>query len=205
MKQWQNLMANLVAAILKRSICHILYVTNIILGSIGLDFVSPEWQQRPYYMALDWKYTMESRYACTPQKIDKKSFYRVIAMMCGENGKKALLRTYLLEKIIPKPSCRILHTEMGASSVLLGVELGNINGNLIFLSHLTDKLFVAVAIAGSKVKITMRNSERETGRIHQMGKYRRVHTATNSKQHLLPRREEMLLLNVRYEPREHYY
>lgn len=31
-----------------------------------------------------------------------------------------------------------------------------------------------------------------------MGKDYRVDTATNSKQHLLPRREEMLLLDVRY-------
>lgn len=48
------------------------------------------------------------------------------------------------------------------------------------------------------MKIAVGDSERKSRLMHQMGQDHRIDTATNSKQHLLPRREEMLLLNVRY-------
>ena len=79
------------------------------------------------------------------------------------------------------------------------IELGNKYGRIIALSQLTDKLFVAVAIDRTQMKIAMSHSKREPCRMHEMCQHHRVHTTTNSKQHLLPRREEMLLLNVGYE------
>ena len=44
----------------------------------------------------------------------------------------------------------------------------------------------------------MGNGERVSSTVHQMGQHDRVDAATNSKQHLLPRGEEVLLLNVSY-------
>lgn len=119
-------------------------------------------------------------------------------MMGRKNGSIALLRPHLLEEIVPQPAGGILDTEVFTGGITMGVELGHIDRHPITLRQLTDELLVAVAVVGAQMKIAMGDGKEEARGMHQMGEDHGIDTATNSKQHLLPRGEEMLLLNVRY-------
>ena len=88
---------------------------------------------------------------------------------------------------------------MVLGSVGTGVELRHMEGDCIGVGEVSDEGFVAVAVGGSQMEVAMGYREGKVGRVHKVGEYRRVDTTTNGKQHLLPSREEVLLLDVCYE------
>ena len=58
---------------------------------------------------------------------------------------------------------------------------------------------VAVAVVGTKVEVAVGNGIREAGRMHEVSQNYGVDTTADSKQHLLPRGEEVLLNDMCYE------
>lgn len=167
-------------------------------SGIGFYLVTTKEEQRPNNMALDWQNTMEACEAGASQQIDKEGFDRIVAVVGSKDGGIALLGPNLLEEIVAQLSRRIFHTEMKLLRIVERVELRNKYGHTVLQGQLPYKLLITVAVVWAQVEVAVGNGKWETGCVHQVGQYHRIDAATNSKQHLLPRGEEMLLLNVRY-------
>ena len=80
-----------------------------------------------------------------------------------------------------------------------GVELRHMDGDAVVGCKLADKGLVAVAVAGAQMEVAVGYGKGVVGGVHEVGEHHGVDAATNGKQHLLPRGEEVLLLNVSYE------
>ena len=76
-------------------------------------------------------------------------------------------------------------------------------GDAVVLRQAADEGLVAVAVGGTKVKVTVGYSKRKSRRVHEVGEDNGVDAPANGKQHLLPSGEEVLLSDVCYECLKH--
>ena len=116
----------------------------------------------------------------------------------------ALVATERGKPVVAKPACGILGTEAVGAGIFVGLELRHMDGHSIGLCKGTDERLVAVAVAGTQVEVAMGNGKGISSRMHKVRQDNGVYAPTDSKQHLLPSREEVLLTDVCYELLKHY-
>ncbi len=119
--------------------------------------------------------------------------------MSRKNRGVALLTAEGGEPVVTKGARSLFDALSVAAGMGEGVETDEVEGNGVLAGKGTDKLLVAVAVAGSEVEIAVGDGKREGGRVHQVGENHGVDAPTNGQQHLLPCGEEVLPTDVRYE------
>ena len=86
---------------------------------------------------------------------------------------------------IAQLTCSILDGEAIAGSEGLGVERGGKELDVVTLRQTTDKELVTVAVAGTEVEITMRNSKGYAGAVDEVGHCNRITSTADGKQEFL--------------------
>lgn len=203
-KEGEQLVAHLVAAIEEGGIGDVLDMEEAVARGIGLDVGPGEGQQGTHDVALDGEDAVEAGETGATEEVEEEGLGRVVAMVGGEDGSIAVAAEKPAEIGIAQPAGGILDGEMVAGGKALGGELGDMDGDTVLRGQGTDKALVAVAVARAEMEVAMGDGKGEAGRMHEMGEDDGVDSATNGKQHLLPRGEEVLLLNVGYETMKHY-
>ena len=192
-------MADLIAAVIERGIGVVLDMLQMMLEGILLNLLTTKRQQRPYQMAVDRQDAMKTGKTGATEEVDEKGFGSVVTMVRGKDGPVAVLGQELLEIAVAENPGSLLNALMMLVGIVGSVELGHMDGNVILLRQLTDKLLVTITVAGAQMEIAMGDGKRIAGGKHEVRQHRGVDAATNSQQHLLPRREEVLLLNMEFE------
>ena len=146
---------------------------------------------------------MKTSQARATKEIEEEGFGGIVAMVGGENGGVIKLLTQLREVVVAQLPCGLFDALMVVGGMGEGVELRNMYGNIISVGKLADEGLVAVAVGGTKVKVTVGYSKRNSRRGHEVGEDNGVDAPANGKQHLLPSGEEVLLSDVCYECLKH--
>ena len=84
-----------------------------------------------------------------------------------------------------------------------GVEIDGVEGHAVAVGQTGDELLVAVAVAGAEMEVAVGHGEGELGPVAEMGQADGVAATTNSQQHLLSRRKEVLPVDVVQETLQH--
>lgn len=200
----EELVANLVAAVFERSIGGVFDMVEGILGGIGLNILASERQQRPHDTPLDGQDAAEAGEAGAAEQVDEEGFGCIIAMMGGEDGGIALGLEQLVEVAVTEVAGSLFDAEVMLGSIRTGVELGHMDWDAVAGSQLAHEMFVAVAVSRTEMEVAMGHGEGVAGGVHEVREDDGVDASANSKQHLLPRREEVLLGDVFNKTLKHY-
>ena len=200
----EDLVADLVATIFKRSIGGVLDMVEGILGGIGLNILASERQQRPHDTPLDGQDAAEAGEAGAAEQVDEEGFGCIIAMMGGEDGGIALELEQLVEVAVTEVAGSFLDAEAMLGSIGAGVEVGHMDCDTVTGSEPAHEPFVAVAVSRTEMEVAMGHGEGVAGGVHEVREDDGVDASANSKQHLLPRREEVLLGDVFNKTLKHY-
>lgn len=174
-------------------------MAEAVAAGIGFDVVPAKGEQWPHDMPLDRQNAMEAGEACAAQEVDEESFGGVVAMVCGEYRRIALLLTKRGEPIVAELTRGLLDALPMAAGMGSGVELCQMEGDTVATGKPADEGLVAVAVAGTQIEIAVGNGKRIACGMHEMGQHHRIDTPANGQQHLLPSGEEVLLSDVGYE------
>lgn len=203
-QQRKDLVADLVAAVGQGGVGGVLDMGEGMGAGILLYVVTGEGEKRTHYKTLDRQDAVETRQTRAPKQVDEEGFGRVVAVVGGEDGRVALLAAEGGEPVVAKGARSLLDTLAVGARMGKGVEPDEVKRYGIATGKGADETLVAMAVAGAEVEIAMRNGKGEGRGVHKVGKYHGVDASTNGKQHLLPRGEEVLLADVRYELLQHY-
>ena len=158
-----------------------------------------EGQQRAHHDAIDGEYAVQAGKAGAAKQVEKESLVGVIAVMGCEQRRVAMFTTQTRKPVVSEPPSSILRAESMLTGILAGLELCHMYRHPVVAGKCPDKGFVAVAVVGTKVEVAVGNGIREAGRMHEVSQNYGVDTTADSKQHLLPRGEEVLLNDMCYE------
>lgn len=197
-QEGHELVAHLIATVVEGGVGDILDMLQVMLLGVGLYVVAPKGEQGAHHKPVHGQDAVKTRKTGAAKQVEEECFGGIVAVVGGKDGGIALLLAELVEIVVAKLAGSIFDTEVLTGGMVECLKLRHMDGNPIGGSQLTDKLLIAVAVAWPKVEVAVGDGEGESGTVHQMGQHRRVDAATNSKQHLLPRGEEVLLLNVSY-------
>lgn len=195
-QQGHDLVADLIAAIVERGIGHIFDMGKALLCGIALYLVAAKGQQGADDVTLHRQDAVKARKTRATKEVEEEGLGRIVSVMGRENGRIALLGHDLLEESVAELPRSVLDAEFVLVSVGKGVEPGKMEGDVVALGHVPDKALVAIAVAWAQREVAMSYGKRIARGIHEMRQDGGIHPPTNGKQHLLPRREEVLLLRV---------
>lgn len=148
-QQGQQGVANLVAPIDERGIGDILDMVETIAACVVLNLGAPKGEQRTHYKSLNGQDAVETGETGAAKKVDEKGLRRVVAVVGSKYGRVAMRLAEGAEPVVTEVSCRLLDAETMGGSMSEGVELGDVEGDLIAVGKGTDKGFVAVAVDGA--------------------------------------------------------
>ena len=197
-QEGHKLVAHLIATVVEGDVGDILDMLEVMLLGVCLDVVATKGEQGAHHKSIHRQDAVEARKTGATKQVEEESFGSIVAVVGGKDGGIALLLAELVEIVVAKLTGRVFHAEVLAGSMVEGLELRHMDGDPIGGSQLTYKLLVAVAVARPKMEVAVGDGEGKSSAVHKMGQHHRIDAATNSKQHLLPRGEEVLLLNVSY-------
>ena len=142
-------MANLVAPIDERGIGDILDMVETIAACVVLNLGAPKGEQRTHHKPLNGQDAVETGETGAAKKVDEKGLRRIVAVVGSKYVRVAMRLAEGAEPVVTEVSCRLLDAETMGGSMSEGVELGDVEGDLIAVGKGADKGLVAVAVDGA--------------------------------------------------------
>lgn len=100
------------------------------------------------------------------------------------------------EEFVAESACSLLDALSCGGGDCASVKVGSEERYAIVVSELMDKALITVAVAKAEVEVTVCDGERDAGTMEKMGHADRITSAADGEQHLFPRGEKVLLLDV---------
>ena len=204
----KEFVADAVAAGYEGLVGDVFDVVEAMLGDIAVDVSTGEWQQgTDDDGAMDGgprAYAVEAGDAGAAEEVEEEGLDGVVAMVRYGDAGVALALAKGCEPAVAKVARRLLEAHGVLLGVEVGVEIDGVERDVVRLGQAVDKLLVAVAVAGAQVEIAMGHGEGYAGAATEVEHDHGVAATANSEQHLLPRREEVLLAEVVDELLQHH-
>ncbi len=146
---------------------------------------------------------MQAGDAGATEEVEEEGFDGVVAVVgCGHAG-EPVPTAEVAEPGVAQMAGGLLDAHATGVGDGPGVEVDGVENGACRLGKATDKLLVAVAVAGGEMEISVGHGEGDAGAPAEVEHGHGVAAAANSKQHLLPHGEEVLLLNEFLESLQH--
>ncbi len=205
-EQWHETVAYAVAAGIKLGISNVFDIAEVVFDHVGIDFGSGEAEERPDYREFGVRAAerqsgagtdaVEAGDAGATEKVKEEGLDGVVAMVRSSHARVTMVETEVGKEGIAQLTGRLLDREAMGDSVGTGVERDGVESHAVGIGEVGDELLVTVTIARPKIEIAMGNGKRNASGMGKVCHDHRITSTTNGKQHLPPRREEVLLVDV---------
>ena len=192
-------MAQLVAAGVELGIGVVFDISKVPLVDIAVDIGTRAAEERPDKGGVEkgggGADAVQAGNAGAAKEVEEEGLDGVVAVVgCGHTG-IAVLTAETVEPGVAQVACSLLDAHAVGGSIGTGVEIDGVESHSDGGGKPADKLLVTVAVAGAEMEVAMGYGKGYTRTTTEVEHGHRVAPAANGKQHLLPRGEEVLLLN----------